>query len=209
MTHYMEWLSLNRPWNLILFMLVPMALAETILASEIFMQWCKGPSSSAWRRAGAALSAVLGLYFIVLGAYWYIGYVSSIESWRGAADVLSVWLFLAAVIPSLWLLFSGVSSRLGAVQSRGAFLRRVLALFLFVLLTHLAMVFGMLSPSSSDMDMPMQHDAAMHAGHAMPPESMQMDMNDMHDGMRMDGMHMDGADGTQGMEMTHEGCVEE
>ena len=33
MTHYMELLSLHQPWFLILFMLVPMVLAETILAS--------------------------------------------------------------------------------------------------------------------------------------------------------------------------------
>lgn len=33
MTHYMELLSLHSPWFLILFMLVPMVLAETILAS--------------------------------------------------------------------------------------------------------------------------------------------------------------------------------
>ena len=31
MTHYMELLSLHQPWFLILFMLVPMVLAETIL----------------------------------------------------------------------------------------------------------------------------------------------------------------------------------
>lgn len=36
MTHYMELLSLHEPWFLILFMLVPMVLAETILASGAF-----------------------------------------------------------------------------------------------------------------------------------------------------------------------------
>ena len=61
MTHYMEWLSLNQPWNLILFMLVPMALAELILASEIFLQWCRGGASAAWSKAGSALSAIIGL----------------------------------------------------------------------------------------------------------------------------------------------------
>lgn len=36
MTHYMELLSLHEPWFLILFMLVPMVLAETILAAGAF-----------------------------------------------------------------------------------------------------------------------------------------------------------------------------
>ena len=212
MTHYMEWLSMNQPWNLILFMLVPMALAETILASEIFLQWCRGGGSAAWRRAGSVLAVVLGAYFTVLSAYWYLAYVGTIASWRGAADALSVWLFLAAVIPSLWLVFSGLSSRFGAVQTRGGFLRRVLALFLFVLLTHLAMVFGMLSPSDDGTGGAMQHGAAPHAGHVMQMDGMQMDgMDGMHaDGMHMDGMHMDGmhADGMH-MEMAHgDGCEE-
>ena len=35
MTHYMELLSLHQPWFLILFMLVPMVLAETILAAGV------------------------------------------------------------------------------------------------------------------------------------------------------------------------------
>ncbi|MGN0909174.1 MAG: DUF6803 family protein, partial [Succinivibrio sp.] len=122
----------------------------------------------------------------------YLAYVGSISSWRGAVDVLSVWLFLLAVIPSLWLVFSGISSRLGAIQTRGGFLRRVLALFLFVLLTHLAMVFGMLSPSEDAMGGAMQHGAAAHSGHVM----------------QMDGMQMDGMDGMH-MEMAHGDCSEE
>ena len=36
MTNYMELLMANQPWNLILFMAVPMGLAEAIVASEFF-----------------------------------------------------------------------------------------------------------------------------------------------------------------------------
>ena len=45
MTHYMQLLSLHQPWNLIIFMLVPMVLAETILAAGIFTLFYKDKRS--------------------------------------------------------------------------------------------------------------------------------------------------------------------
>ncbi len=35
MTHYMELLATNQPWNLIIFMAIPVILAETIAISEL------------------------------------------------------------------------------------------------------------------------------------------------------------------------------
>jgi hypothetical protein len=37
MTHYMELLASNQPWNLILFMAVPVILAETVAITELFI----------------------------------------------------------------------------------------------------------------------------------------------------------------------------
>lgn len=37
MTHYMELLALRQPWNLLLFMAVPVVIAETLAISEIAM----------------------------------------------------------------------------------------------------------------------------------------------------------------------------
>ena len=33
MTHYMELLAVNQPWNLILYMVIPVALAEALVAT--------------------------------------------------------------------------------------------------------------------------------------------------------------------------------
>jgi hypothetical protein len=38
MTHYMELLAVNQPWNLILFMAIPVTLAETIAITELAFQ---------------------------------------------------------------------------------------------------------------------------------------------------------------------------
>ena len=37
MTHYMELLATNQPWNLILFMAIPVILAETVAITELFL----------------------------------------------------------------------------------------------------------------------------------------------------------------------------
>ena len=37
MTHYMELLASNQPWNLIIFMAIPVILAETIAVTELFI----------------------------------------------------------------------------------------------------------------------------------------------------------------------------
>mgnify|MGYP007104992455 CR=1 FL=1 len=37
MTHYMELLATNQPWNLILFMAIPVILAETVAITELFI----------------------------------------------------------------------------------------------------------------------------------------------------------------------------
>ena len=37
MTHYMELLAVNQPWNLILFMAIPIILAETLAITELYL----------------------------------------------------------------------------------------------------------------------------------------------------------------------------
>ena len=37
MTHYMELLAVNQPWNLIIFMAIPIVLAETLAITELYL----------------------------------------------------------------------------------------------------------------------------------------------------------------------------
>ena len=37
MTHYMELLAVNQPWNLIIFMAIPIILAETLAITEFYL----------------------------------------------------------------------------------------------------------------------------------------------------------------------------
>ena len=41
MTHYMELLANNQPWNLLIFMAVPIVLAETIAVTELYILYTR------------------------------------------------------------------------------------------------------------------------------------------------------------------------
>lgn len=78
MTHYMELLATNQPWNLLIFMAIPIVLAETMC------------------------SIVVGIYF--LGIFFYLLKaavipISNAGAWRGIADVIAVGFYLLAVVP--------------------------------------------------------------------------------------------------------------
>ena len=71
MTHYMELLADNQPWNLLIFMAVPVVLAETLAITELYILFTRRYAGFVWnlnRFAGAAV----GLYFI--GIIVYFGY---------------------------------------------------------------------------------------------------------------------------------------
>ena len=65
MTHYMELLATNQPWNLIIFMAIPVILAETLTATEFFVIFSRlydGPLRQFNRIVGIAL----GFYFLAI-----------------------------------------------------------------------------------------------------------------------------------------------
>ena len=52
MTNYMELLMTNQPWNLIMFMVIPVGLAECLVATEFYIfDWifsCKSCCNGVW-----------------------------------------------------------------------------------------------------------------------------------------------------------------
>ena len=41
MTHYMELLAANQPWNLLIFMAIPVVLAETVAITELYLLYTR------------------------------------------------------------------------------------------------------------------------------------------------------------------------
>ena len=173
MTHYMELLSLYEPWFLILFMLVPMVLAETILAAGAFSLLYKDSRSEKWDSLSHVCGLILGVFFIVATVYIVTSYVPTIQ-WRGPIDYISIWAYVLGVIPAVLILLQELGIIFKGLDTTAKIKKHIVLMILFVLFTHLAMVFGMADPQL--------------AGYVPPKQNMQMQMNG---NMPMDHSQMD------------------
>ncbi len=155
MTHYMELLASNQPWNLILFMAIPVILAETIAVSELAILFTRNLTGGL-RKLNKAASIIVGLYFTGVFVYLFINAVIPLTmngEWRGFADVVAVGFYLLGIIPLLGmaLLDMGIICRkrneLGKLKLHATFVG------IFLVVAHIAMIFGMLDPSLFMMEM--------------------------------------------------------
>jgi len=148
MTHYMELLATNQPWNLIIFMAIPVILAETVAVTELFILFNR--YRDGWVRQLNKIAGITGgFYFLGVFAYLFINAVIPLTTageWRGVADVLAVGFYLSGVIPLLGisLLEIGVLGRGKSEEEKLKLHAIFVAIFLIV--AHIAMIFGMLNP---------------------------------------------------------------
>lgn len=160
MTHYMELLAVNQPWNLIIYMVIPVALAEALVATEFFVVFNRS-NNDLIRSWNKWIGIVLGFYFLGIFLQMGISVVPHIE-WRGIADIIAVGSYLSGVIPlfGIALLELGAIGR-GKSESEKMKLHFIL-LTVFLIVAHIAMIFGMVDPailgwSPSNQAMPMHH----------------------------------------------------
>lgn len=149
MTHYMELLATNQPWNLILFMAIPVVLAEYIAITELQLLFTRNLSSP-WRLTNRYASIGAGLYFLGVFVYLLITAVIPITTtgaWRGVGDIIAVSFYLLGVVPlgGMALLELGIIGKASDVNGKLKLHAIFVAIFLVV--AHVAMIFGMLSPS--------------------------------------------------------------
>lgn len=180
MTHYMELLSLHEPWFLILFMLVPMVLAETILAAGAFSLLYKDSRSEKWDSLSHVCGLILGVFFIVATVYIVTSYVPTIQ-WRGPIDYISIWAYVLGVILAVLILLQELGIIFKGLDTTAKIKKHIVLMILFVLFTHLAMVFGMADPQLAGYVPPKQN---MQMNGNMPMDHSQMDHSQMnHDQM--------------------------
>lgn len=164
MTHYMQLLADNQPWNLILFMAIPVILAETVAITELFILFSR-QFGGALHRINQAASIAGGLYFSGVFVYLLLNAVIPLTQgggWRGIADVIAVGAYLSGIIPllGLALLDLGVIGKGKSQEERLKLHATLVALFLVV--AHVAMIFGMLDPTLLWSGAPTE---GMHTGH--------------------------------------------
>ncbi|HYE53113.1 MAG TPA: DUF6803 family protein [Azospirillaceae bacterium] len=146
MTTYME--LLTDPLSLILFMAVPVILAETVAITELHVLYTRrfsGPVRSLNRWAGL----VAGFYFTGVFLYLLVSAVVPLTQsggWRGPIDVVAVGFYLLGVVPlgGLALLEAGLIAR-GRGDMEKLRLHAVLV-GIFLVTAHVAMIAGMMDP---------------------------------------------------------------
>ncbi len=149
MTHYMGLLAANQPWNLLLFMAIPVILAETIAITELAILYTRNFSGTA-KRISRYAGMVVGIY--MLGVLGYLTWTAAIPltlsgEWRGVADVLAVGCYLLAAFPLI-----GIGAMEFGLVGKGKEEMENLRLHatfvaIFLVLAHVAMIFGMVDPT--------------------------------------------------------------
>ncbi len=149
MTHYMGLLASNQPWNLLLFMAVPVILAETLAVTELVILYTQGHAPHWVHALSRAAGLIAGPWFLTITTYLLVNAVGPLTTgsgWNGPADVIAVAAYLAGVVPlvGITLIELGLLGR-GTARAR----MRLHATFVgvFLVVAHIAMIFGMLDPT--------------------------------------------------------------
>ena len=148
MTHYMGLLAANQPWNLIIFMAIPVILAEAIAITELYLLFTRNLKSVA-RQINKWAGVFVGLYFLCVFFYLIQNAVLPItiaREWKGFADVIAVGFYLLGVVPlfGISLLELGFIKRNASTDDKLKLHAILVAIFLVV--AHIAMIFGMVNP---------------------------------------------------------------
>ena len=149
MTHYMELLATNQPWNLLIFMAIPIVLAETLAISELYLLSTR--NYTGWVNSlNRMVGITVGLYFIGVIVYLMktaVWPITQAVEWRTVIDVVAVASYLIGGLPLIYIAFQ----ELGWVNSQATdeAKRRMHAICvaLFLIFGHIAMIAGMLDPA--------------------------------------------------------------
>lgn len=149
MTHYMELLAVNQPWNLLIFMAIPVILAETVAITELYVLFTRNYKGTI-RKINRIAGIAAGFYFLVVFFYLLSKAVIPITlsgEWRTIIDVIAVSFYLLGVVPlaGIALLEIGAIWRTKSQEWKLGVHAIGVAIFLFV--AHIAMIFGMLNPA--------------------------------------------------------------
>lgn len=149
MTHYMELLAVNQPWNLLIYMAIPVVLAETLAITELYLLFTRN-WSGAIHAVNRFVGIAVGLYFCGVIAYLTINAVVPITKageWRSIIDVIAVGCYLIGGLPLICIALQelGLINR-GASQNQKIKVHAV-CVALFLVFGHIAMIAGMLDPA--------------------------------------------------------------
>ena len=149
MTHYMGLLVANQPWNLIIFMAIPVILAETLAITELAILFTKNLTGSI-RKVNKVAGIIAGFYFLGVFIYLWgnaVVPITASREWRGIADVIAVGFYLSGVIPLLGISLLEIKAIARKRDAMGKLKLHATLVGFFLIVAHIAMIFGMMNPS--------------------------------------------------------------
>ena len=164
MTNYMGLIAANQPWNLIMFMAIPMGTAEILVMTEFFTLYYGQGKNLAWRAWNRWLGILLGIYYLGIVIYLLTNVIPTVE-WKGIIDVIAVWGYILGVIPMFGITLTEWNIIGKGTDERGKAKLHAILLIIFLILGHIAMIFGMLDPQLGCYVPPQQQE--MHINHDM------------------------------------------
>lgn len=100
MTHYMSLLASNQPWNLIIFMAIPVICAETLTITEFFIIFNRIENGGI-----KTLNKIVGIFdgFYFTGIFIYLLFnavipLTNTGGWHTWVDVVAVGFYLSGVV---------------------------------------------------------------------------------------------------------------
>lgn len=189
MTHYMELLMINSPWNLLLFMAMPVVLAETIAITELVLLFSRGDHPIV-RAINHVAGILAGLVFLGIAAYLIptvVVPVTAAGEWRTWVDWLAVFTYLLAGIPMILIALLNLRIILGQAETRTRMGFHVACVASFLVLSHVAMIAGMADPAVAGWQgsamHTMDHATMDHSQHTMTmPDTVTPMDHSGHDG---------------------------
>lgn len=171
MTHYMD-LMMGSWYLLVLFMAVPMALAEAYVVSEILILM-KGEAAGAGLKSFNHWSIYIAAVVITALCLYAGAEFAKAEEWRTWVDVVASVSYVACFIPIVFIaaIEAGVLMKGAPALKKGY--SAVAAVVAYLILAHMAMVFGMFDPMQfgyqpKDGAMMMHHGMNHQMGGEMP-----------------------------------------
>jgi len=171
MTHYMELLAVNQPWNLLIFMAVPIVLAETLAITEFYLLFTKRFKGIVYQ-LNRISGILVGIYFFGIIIYIFsnaIIPITRLGEWRTFIDVIAVGTYVIAGFPLVFIAVQElgfINTKLDMESKLGI---HAICVSLFLIFGHIAMITGMLDPAIFGYQPP----AEMDMSHVMPMDHME------------------------------------
>lgn len=149
MTHYMELLTTNQPWQLLIFMAIPVICAETLAITELMILFTRNLVGKA-KLVNKVTGIFAGIYFTGIFIYLFINAVLPLTAtggWRGPFDVIAVGFYLIGIIPFVGMALLEVGAIGRKRDEVGKLKLHAIFVGIFLVVAHIAMIVGMLNPS--------------------------------------------------------------